>query len=155
MARISTAYSKILAILIAWLGFSCEDKHETILPCEYGTPTATFKAKGVVVSQTDDAPIEGIRAVLKAHWGAEGWRGIDTVYTDNKGVFNLKSKKNINYFRTFFVELNDVDGEENGLFIEKDVEADFFNLKFTGGDMKWYYGEVEKDLGIVKLETKE
>jgi hypothetical protein len=36
-----------------------------------------------------------------------------------------------------------------------DVEADFSNEKFTGGDKNWYRGEAEKDLGIIKMIPKE
>ena len=140
MVKITKAYGRILVALLALLGFSCDERGKF----EYGTPTATFKTKGVVVSQTDDTPIEGIRAVLKAQPDAA--RGIDTVYTDGKGVFNLKSPEYVSSM-TLYVELADVDGEENGAFIDKDVEADFSNVKYTGG-------EAEKDLGIVKLEPK-
>ena len=148
MARISKIYSSILAVLLSWLGFSCDENENGV---EYGTPTATFKAKGVVVSETDDAPIEGIRAVLKARWSAENEFGIDTVYTDGKGVFNLKSRQG-DFGNKLYIELSDIDGAENGWFVDKEVEADFTNEKFTGGDNSWYRGEAEKDLGTVKLE---
>ena len=155
MTVISRTYSKILAILMAWLGFSCDKIIET--PCEYGTPSATFKTKGVVVSQTDDVPIEGIRAVLKAQLNATDGQflGMDTVYTDSKGVFNLKSRKGEFDFNKLYVELTDVDGETNGSFTDMDVEADFSREKFEGGNGHWYRGEAEKDLGIVKMIPKE
>jgi len=58
---ISKTYFRITKLL-AWLGFSCD----WITPAtEYGTPSATIKAKSVVVSQNEDVPIEGIRSVLK------------------------------------------------------------------------------------------
>ena len=149
MAIISKTYGRLLAILMAWLGYSC-DIFTTA--DEYGTPTATFKAIGTVISQADDVPIEGIRAVMKTEKGAV-WYGIDTVYTDSKGVFNLKSR--IFDFNKLYVELTDVDGEKNGSFIDKEIEADYSNEKFTGGDKHWYRGEAEKDLGILKLTPKE
>ena len=149
MARISKTYSSILAVLLSWLGFSCEDNDVM----KYGTPTATFKAKGVVVSETDGAPIEGIRAVFKARYSAEREFGIDTVYTDSKGAFNLKSQRD-DFGKVLYVEFSDVDGAENGWFVDKEVEADFTNEKFTGGDKNWYRGEAEKDLGNVQLRVK-
>ena len=146
MTKISNSYGKILAFLLACLGFSCDRGVE-----KYGTPTATFKAKGVVVSETDDTPIEGIRAVLKA----DKWHGMDTVYTDSKGIFNLKSQKGEHDFKTLYVEFSDVDGEKNGAFVDKEVEADYSNENFTDGNKNWYRGEAEKDLGVVKMESKE
>ena len=145
MAHISKAYSKILVILLTWLGFSCDQWGKD----KYGTPSATYKAKGVVVSQTDDAPIEGIRAVLKNQPDAT-W-GMDTVFTDSKGVFKVKG--HVEFENMLYVELADVDGAINGLFNDTTVIADFSHVNFKGDD--WYSGEVEKDLGIVKMEPKE
>ena len=152
MALISRTYGKILAIIMTWLGFSCKTEDNiNIIACEYGVPSATYKAKGVVVSQTNDAPIEGIRAVLKARKDF----GIDTVYTDSKGVFNLKSREREFDFDKLYVELTDVDGDKNGSFNDMEVEADYSNATFTGGDKHWDRGEAEKDLGIIKLQLKE
>ena len=148
MAHISKTYSKILAILMAWLGFSC-DGTGTL---EYGTPSATFKAKGVITSQADDHPVEGIRAVLKPNQNTE-W-GMDTVYTDSKGAFNLKSGNDGFAHQKLYVELSDVDGDKNGSFSDKGMEIDYSNEKFTGGDGHWYKGEAEKDLGTIKMEPK-
>jgi len=146
MAIISKTYGRLLAIIMAWLGYSCGIFETTM---EYGTPSTTYKAKGTVVSQTDDTPIEGIRAVFKAEPDAT-W-GMDTVYTDSKGVFNLKS---FDYYSSkLYVELTDIDGEKNGSFYKKDVEADFSHVKFKGNVRE--RSEVEKDLGIIKLTPKE
>ena len=146
MAIISKTYSRILAALLAWFGFSA-----IFVTCKaaYGTPSATYKAKGVVVSEKDGAPIEGIRAILKTQEDAT-W-GMETVYTDSKGVFKLKSQREM--FDKLYVELTDVDGEKNGSFNDKDVEVDFSHVKFKGSS--WDDREVEKDLGTIKLKPKE
>ena len=144
MAIISKTYGRLLAIILAWLGYSCDWWGME----KYGAPVATYKAKGTVVSQTDDTPIEGIRAVFKAEPDAT-W-GMDTVYTDSKGVFNLKG---FGYSNKLYVELTDIDGEKNGSFDNKDVEADFSHVKFKGNGQE--SGEVEKDLEIIKLTPKE
>lgn len=152
MAIISKTYGKILAILLSWLGFSAG-----FVSCDvskYGTPTATYKAKGIVVSETNDAPIEGIRAVLKTRLDAT--YGMDTVYTNNKGVFNLKGWKMGTYEMDqskMYVELADVDDEKNGWFTDKNVVVDFSHVKFKGSG--WDKGEVEKDLEIIKMTPKE
>ena len=148
MALISKTYGRLLAVLLAWFGISTCEQAE-----KYGAPYATYKAKGVVVSETDDKPIEGIRAVLKTQQNAT--YGIDTVYTDSKGVFNVKSNDDFGLFDKLYVELADVDGEDNGLFIDMGVEADYSNAKFTGGDGNWNKGVAEKDLGKIKMKPHE
>jgi len=149
MATISKTYGRLLAILLAWSGFSCDQWGMA----KYGVPSATYKVKGVVVSETDDALIEGIRAVFKTRMDAT--RGMDTVYTNSKGVFNLTCR-NIDYYEMdgskLYVELADVDGEKNGLFTDKNVEVDFTNVKFKGSDFDTR--EVEKDLGMIKMTPK-
>ena len=140
MAIISKTYSKILAIFMAWLGFPA-----ILVSCsKYGDLMATFKAKGVVVSQTDDAPVEGIHAVLKIQ-PDETWE-MDAAHTDGKGVFNLKS---FDYGSKLYVELSD---EGKGLFNDTVVVADFSHVKFKGSDRS--SSEVEKDLGIIKMKPK-
>ena len=145
MAKISKTYNKILVVLMAWLGFSCETENEEYYEptryVEYGTPTATFKpkAKCVIISETDDTLIEGIRAVLKARWGTEGqfyYYGMDTVYTDSNGIFELKNERIVP--ASIYVELSDVDGEENNSFTYMDIEADYSKETFIGGDGGWY-----------------
>ena len=108
----------------------------------------------MVTSQTDKNPIEGIRTVLKARQGDDYSYGIDTVYTDSKGAFNLKSSKDEFSYQKLYVELSDVDDEENGLFSDKEIEIDYSKEKFTGGDGHWFKGEAEKDLGNVRMNPK-
>ena len=140
MAIIKNTYGKILAIFMAWLGFSA-----VLVSCsKYGVPEATFKAKGVVVSQTDDAPVEGIHAVLKGR--PDETQKIDAADTNGKGVFNLKS---YHYESKLYVELSD---EGKGLFNDTVVVADFSHVKFKGSDRG--SSEVEKDLGIIKMRPK-
>ena len=143
MAIISKTYSRILAVLLSCLGFPA-----ILISCaKYGAPEATYKTKGIVVSEMDDAPIEGIRAVLKNQLNPT--RGMDTIYTNSKGVFNLTGYM---YGSKMYVELADIDGEKNGSFNDKNVEVDFSHVKFKGNNREC--SEVEKDLGIIKMEPK-
>ena len=64
MTRISKIYRILISALLALLGFSCGNRNNS-LPAEYGSPIASYKAKGVVVSESDNSPIKGIRTVLK------------------------------------------------------------------------------------------
>jgi putative lipoprotein (rSAM/lipoprotein system) len=151
MVRISKVYRIIISALLSLLGFTagtCISPDAYGSPyAEYGTPSATYKAKGVVVSESDESPIEGIRTELKRH------STMDTAYTDSKGVFSLKGST---YPREkLYVELTDVDGEENGSFVRMGIDADYTNETFTGGDGHWYRGTAEIDLGIIKMKPAE
>jgi len=152
MAVISKIYTKILAALLAFLGFS-----STVSCAEYGTPSATYKANGVVVSETDSTPILGIQAVLleKSNYASEdNFHKISTpTYSDNSGNFNVKGKT-FPRQKILYVELTDIDGEENGLFAGKVVEADFSNVEFKGGSGNWYEGEAEINLGTIKMTLR-
>jgi putative lipoprotein (rSAM/lipoprotein system) len=145
MVRISKIYRILISGLLALLGFSSV----TCFPAaEYGSPNATYKAKGVVVSEADDTPIEGIRAELK------GYYTMDTAHTDSTGSFSLVRNGGGSH-QKLIVELTDVDGEENGSFAKMEVEADYTKKTFTGSSGHWYSGEAEIDLGIIKMKPEE
>jgi putative lipoprotein (rSAM/lipoprotein system) len=149
MARVSKLYRIIISGLLALLGFSCGDDGNGNggSAAEYGTPSATYKAKGVVVSELNNSPIEGIRTELKGLHFA-----IDTAYTDSEGVFFLEGiefpRQKLN------VKLTDVDGEENGSFASMEIEADYTNKPLTGNSGNWYAGEAEIDLGTIKMKPE-
>jgi len=124
MKIISKVYIKILAAFMAFLGFS-----STITSCgEYGTPSATYKTKGVVVSETDNTPIQGIRAVLSEKsrsYQEEQFYEIGKSNTNSTGNFSVEGDSFPRYRKILYLELIDIDGEKNGLFANKLVEADF------------------------------
>jgi putative lipoprotein (rSAM/lipoprotein system) len=143
MVHISKIYRILISALLSLLGFSCGSCRYA----EYGSPSATYKAKGIVVSEADDSPIKGIRTEFK-----RSYNSTNAAYTDNEGFFSLESK---DFFGPIlYVKLIDVDGEENGSFAEMEVEADYTNKPLTGGDGHWYEGEAEIDLGIIKMKPK-
>jgi len=142
MARISKIYRILISALMALLGFSCRNHGDVV---EYGVPRATYKAKGVLVSESDNAPIKGIRAELKRD------RTIDTAYTDSEGFFSLEGSEFPR--QKLYVELTDVDGDLNGSFVKMEIEADYTNETLTGSS-GWYYGVAEIDLGTIKMKPK-
>jgi putative lipoprotein (rSAM/lipoprotein system) len=144
MLPVSKIYRILISVLVALLGFSCGKVISS--GGEYGTPSATYKAKGVVVSESDDSPIEGIQAVFKRS------HTIDTAYTDDKGFFFLRGGEFPR--QKLYVELTDVDGEENGSFAKKEIEADYTNETYTGGDGHWYRGTAEIDLGTIRMSPE-
>jgi putative lipoprotein (rSAM/lipoprotein system) len=158
MVRLSKIYRILISSLLAFLGFSCGNggggnNEWNSYPAAYGTPTATYKAKGVVVSEADDFPIKGIKTVLKNEWQDDEW-SIASAYTNNDGAFVMEGSEFPR--QKLYVKLIDVDGEENGLFSEMEIEADYTNATFTGGGA-WFEGEAEIDLGTIKMkpETKD
>jgi putative lipoprotein (rSAM/lipoprotein system) len=159
MVHISKIYRIFISVLMALLGFSCGNSSSSSapaygsLPVEYGTPSATYKAKGVVVSEIDDSPIEGIRTELIIDLTSDYAFTMDTAYTDSGGFFFLEG----NEFprQVLYVELTDVDGDENGSFAGKVIEADYTEETLTGGSGAWYEGEAEIDLGTIRMKPKE
>jgi putative lipoprotein (rSAM/lipoprotein system) len=168
MARVSKIYRMLISALLALLGFSCANTENVrnsendvapaanVVPAvpaskvpapsvEYGVPSATYKAKGIVVSEADNSPIKGIRTELK------GDSTIATVYTDSEGFFSLKGS--VFPRKKLYVVLTDVDGELNGSFVKMEVEADYTDKTFTGGS-GWYSGEAEIDLEGIKMKPE-
>ena len=154
MARISKIYRILISGLLALLGFSCGIDEPVMYgpgPAEYGMPSATYKARGVVVSEADDTPIEGIKTVLKSDWH-DDYYPIASAYTNSDGSFFLAGGDFPG--QKLYVKLIDVDGELNGSFAEMEVEADYTNVTFTGSSGHWYDGEAEIDLGIIKMKPE-
>jgi len=158
MAFLSKTYRKILVALLTALGFSgavigCDDWKQR---AEYGVPSADYKAKGVVVSETDGTPIQGICAVLRTNQQYEEFTiTLGSALTNSKGNFNVGGS-NFPYEGALYVELTDVDGEANGgLFASAVIKADPSNTTFTGGS-GWHHGKTEINLGtiIMELENK-
>ena len=152
MARISNVYRMVITALLASLGFSCPFYGVE----EYGTPHATYKAKGVVVSEADNSPIQGIRASLLRYYSYDDEPfsyPIATAYTDNEGFFFLRGGESSRRLK-LFVELLDVDGEANGSFARLEIEADYSNKTFTGSSGNWNLGEAEINLGTIKMKPE-
>jgi putative lipoprotein (rSAM/lipoprotein system) len=147
MVRISKVYRIVISALLSLLGFTAGtcDGGGGGGAKEYGVPSATYKAKGVVVSELDNSPIEGIRAELK-----RSYYTMDTAPTDSEGSFSLRGSEFPR--QKLYVELTDVDGEENGgSFAKKEIVADYTNETFTGSSGNWYEGEAEIDLGTIRM----
>ena len=158
MAFISKTYRKILVALLACLGFagvsfSC-DENGGGGRNEYGSPSADYKAKGVVVSEADESPIIGIQAVLKKkrnYASEEQFYEIGSTHTNITGNFSAEGRLTSFGKDILYVELTDVDGAENGLFATTVIEADFRNVAFTGSSQRWYRGTANIDLGAIKM----
>jgi putative lipoprotein (rSAM/lipoprotein system) len=151
MIHISKIYRILISVLLAFLGFSCVNGRSN--GCEYCSPSATYKAKGIVVSETDDSPIEGIRTELIVDLTPDYAFELDTTYTNSEGFFSLEGEEFP--YQILYVKLTDVDGEENGSYAGKIIEADYTEITLTGGSGHWYEGIAEIDLGTIKMKPKE
>ncbi|RHI94773.1 hypothetical protein DW150_04030 [Phocaeicola vulgatus] len=146
---------RLLSGALVLLGFtSCSNDETGEIWCEYGTPYSKFLMKGTVISDKDE-PLKGIQVIVRQGWNNDVFPA-DTIYTDEKGVFETEELKigGINDQKVYF---NDIDGEENGGAFKPDsiFIKDMNKKKLEEGD-HWYTGKFEfstKD--PVKLSKKE
>jgi putative lipoprotein (rSAM/lipoprotein system) len=78
-----------------------------------------------------------------------------SVQTDDKGEFKLTD--NFDGAEPTLVFVDDIDGEENGLFESVQLEADFSKATQTGKPKGWYEGEYTftMDVELTEVETEE
>ena len=151
-SKFRSIYSKILSACLVLLGFSACDIINT--GCEYGVPSANYKVSGIVVSSDDEKkPIENIRVVMVEYYEREFLYG-DTVFTDSGGKFEIKRDDGYTY-NQFKIKIQDVDGEDNGLFEDVEQVIEFKNSDYKGGDGSWYRGEAQKDMGTIEMNPKQ
>ena len=133
---------RLLSGALVLLGFtSCSNDETGEIWCEYGTPYSKFLMKGTVISDKDE-PLKGIQVIVRQGWNNDVFPA-DTIYTDEKGVFETEELKigGINDQKVYF---------NDSIFIK-----DMNKKKLEEGD-HWYTGKFEfstKD--PVKLSKKE
>jgi len=124
-----------LAVLLALLGFSATTTSCTKygVRCNGISPHIT----GSVISEKDENPIEGIRAVLKHDMNEIGY---DTAYTAANGDFFLQFPYRICKGEQIglSVKLEDVDG--NGVFEDMEIPI---------------VAKLEQDLGKIRMTLTE
>ena len=152
--KLSSFYSRLLAACLVLLGFGFCSTSCT----KYGTPTGRYSVQGKVVSsEGEKTPIKDIRVVMIGDVSEDDFRYLegDTTYTDSGGKFEFKGDY---YFELqpnkFKVKFQDIDGEENGLFEDKEQTIVFKNSDFKGGHGQWDEGKAKKDMGRVELKPK-
>ena len=73
------------------------------------------------------------------------------MYTNQEGVFEIK-KQDFPYDK-YNIAFQDIDGEENGLFEDKEQTIEFKSSDYKNGGT-WDRGEAQKDMGNVELKPK-
>ena len=118
---------------------------------EYGTPHADYTVKGAVVNEATGNPITGIRVGYYPEvWDEDAfgpepeyWRQNIYVITNTDGGFTLTTSLfplgTGNMIVPVYIE--DIDGQENGVFQSKMVAVDFSNAVHSGKPGTWYSGE--------------
>jgi len=155
-----------LAGLLSLLGFSgCDNFDQKV---EYGSPNADYTVKGTVVNKADGKPIEGIRIGYNSTQMITTMYGVPSVpyvpkapvSTNTKGEFKLKD----NFFYDGFqseengiipIYVEDIDGEQNGLFESKVLEIDFKEAEHSGKSKTWYKGEYIVNVKVELTEIKD
>ena len=172
-----------LAGILSLLGFVGCQKNAPL--DEYGSPHADYTVKGTVVNKATGKPIEGIRVGYDPiNWAIAMYGVIATIFqpkskvletndvksgetygerqhvlTDAKGEFKLTDPLFQEKNKAIPVYVQDIDGEENGLFQSDTLEVDFSKAVQTGKPDGWYEGEftvtVNVELNEIGKETDE
>lgn len=119
MKLLDKTFSKILAGLIALLGFSaCGNEGDM-----YGTPSGEYEISGMVFSE-DGEKLDGAMVTTSLN---------DRVYSVD-GHYTIKSPEHSMPFVDITVKAEKLPFESE----TKDVK-----LKYTGGDGNWYHGKAD------------
>jgi len=141
-----------LAVLLLLLGFSNCDPVD-----EYGVPNADYNLKGKVVDKAYAKPIKGIRIgyyggfinqanMYKVSRNPNVRFNADT--TDIKGEYNFTQNSAIIPEGEIQVYVRDIDGNENGLYRDTVINANFENAVKSGKTRNWYGGKLTLNVDI-------
>ncbi len=148
MKKILSITNKLILVLLAFLGFSCDSDDPGV---EYGMPSADFKLTGNIIDKVTEANLNNIQVIFSD--AASSTYNFDTTYSDVNGNYEV----NVNAWPTstaFMVQINDPDGAENGKYLAIDTIVDFSDIEFVDGDGAWNSGEKLKELNL-KLSPDE
>lgn len=158
-SRLLHWWEALIGGILTMLGFSGCGDNIIDFPVEYGTPQANYKVMGEV-SDTKGNPVKGIRVIFAPNGNPtqRQWDN-DTLYSDNKGHFELSEAKYkfgmVDDNVTFLAE--DVDGNDNGSFKSKTVmgknHITVTNVKSGRGN--WYSGDYVISTKITLEENAE
>ena len=136
--RVIKAGRAVLGFLLALLGFSgCE----YIGRCEYGCPHADYKLQGTVTDARTKQPVKNIRVVFCSGGLDAEYSYKDTLYTDESGKIERDYPSMTIDHTRLQVLLEDIDGDENGMYETQLLEKENLPVKqVKKGDKHWYQG---------------
>lgn len=137
----------VLAGLLALLGFSCGNDNEEI-PCEYGSPHATYEIKGKVVDQ-EGRTIPNIQVTISTTHQYVHFQN-DSLATNAQGEFEIAaSLTSFGEDVSFKIKAEDIDGPDNGGQFEDIItDVPFKKEDLREGDDNWNAGNAQKDITI-------
>ena len=151
-----------LAGILSMLGFVGCNKTEPL--DEYGTPHADYTVKGAVIDKATRKPIKGIRVGYGCEFCPVPEYGVPStpyvlkthVTTDAKGEFKLTDSFFPEESQKLPVYVDDIDGNNNGLFQSEILQVDFKDAVHSGKQKSWYNGEytVNINVELTKIEDK-
>ena len=127
----------VLAGIMGLCGFASCDR--ITFKAAYMAPAAKFTVKGMVLNEATGEPIERIRVGFSpAEWNEDAYGPQPENYrdrnifetTNSNGAFTLTTIGSYGYIVSFYVE--DIDGEENGLYQPRKIDVDFKDVKQSG-----------------------
>jgi len=150
----------VLTSLLAIFGFSnCEPR------LEYGTPNADYSVKGKVVNKEDSKPVKGIRVGYRPFPEMALMYGVLPVpykplaadTTNVNGEYDFTGNFTLGDISEDDtpIYVQDIDGDENGLFRDTVINVNFENAVRTGKKTDWYDGELTVNLDVELTPKKE
>ena len=146
MKKVIKISTKICGALLAVLGFSA-----LATSChyvKYGMPHGDYFIDGKIVSEETNEPIKNLKVRFINN---DREYAIDSIFTNGEGRFNFNYSKDL--IRNYAIEVQDIDGEENGAFNDTIINVKINENEFKGGDREWYDGVYRKSFDI-KLKPK-
>ena len=146
----------VLAGVLSIFGFAGCEIFGTM---EYGTPNADYTVKGAVVDNATGNAIKGIRVSYNPEsapkYSQTSDKRKDYVFTDAKGEFKITKNDIQDIQAQWPVFVEDVDGEENGLFQSETLQVDFSKAEHSGKSKHWYKGEYTVAVNVELSGIKE
>lgn len=149
--KVLSIYLKIASVILIFLCVSaCSADSDDIV-----VPMARFYVTGTIVENDGKGtPISGAKVALGlpyVYYGDTLIYYIDSLQTKGEGVFKL-SILEFPQPQKFTLKIEDTGSIPDGRFETKTPRIDFINPSFSNGNGSWFAGEVERDLGIIKID---
>ena len=153
--RFITRLFQILGISSLLTAFGCGDHFGAVMygpePVDmYGTPTNYYILEGNIVDE-ENKPIEGIKVSVQAN-ETDTYDKNELSFSEENGSFYLKWSRFPSDNMDFTINLEDIDGEENGSFNNRTL-----NVEYKNDDMiekKSWTKKYTKELGSIQLQKK-
>ncbi len=143
-------YSRLVIVSVSFIGLltGCEIIGGGFVAM-YGMPIASYKINGNIVDATSKQAIPNIQISTLMLQGTDTESGfsLDTIYSDINGKFVIEWKE-VSIDLTFVLKTKDIDGQENGLYLEQEISIPFSESDLSGGDGSWDQGSAEKSITI-------